>query len=906
MQEYLVKLQTKVEVPQYRLNAPSMDIRSIAHDNMPGLMDINVLETWPAIQEAGVSSNNPDDMTSGMDKSQIEALKRILTKKLAIIQGPPGTGKTYTSVTAIKVLLQNMTANDPPIIVAAQTNHAVDQILRHISRFEPSFIRLGGQTADQDVIKPRTLHELKASKKPLFSSSTRTAGNIRRVVGNELDILLQPFQLNELISADIFFENGLLHETQRDSINQMESKWVSDSSPNKMNLWCNNRMTKIINADKADAYATQFEEEHENLDEKELEAPDNDDEKYEHLHGRKFELCSGFRAIGAPNYISDGDIKALLSKERDLQAVPDQYRPEVYDYLRRQLIERTTAAVRENAQRCRAATTIGKLGRWETDYEFLSTVKVIGLTTTGLSKYRGLLSVLGPRIVVIEEAAETLEPYTVAALFDTLQHLVLVGDHQQLRASCACSSLIGGDINFDISLFERMVKNEVEYTRLNTQRRMRPEIRQLIKHIYPDLADHSAVMNRPNVAGTGGSNVWWWHHANEESIDDSKSKQNHVEARMTVEFTKYLVWNNISLQKITILTFYNGQKKLLLTMFRQHELFKGHRIKVCTVDSYQGEENDLILLSLVRSNEMGNIGFLNSINRACVALSRARMGFYIFGNAKLLFGSEDWSKVIAELQAQDAVRTYLPLYCPVHEQMVNAKNYTDLEGLNGGCDEFCKKPLSCGHRCPLKCHPGRDCNKEDCEEPCLKVHPCGHPCTAGCAGICICRPCSERLKRQTELAHFEAIRDQAIAVGVGNSDAHSLAFNQGASLRGIQPLQRATPADITGQRDRWAKFTASRLEHAAEMASARTINEANYRKKVANDLLTSKKAENTPVAKVQPSEPSIKPTGKSTGGQEYSNDAVEQLIDIAEAATISDTDLINRRPTTDYTKHSLI
>jgi superfamily I DNA and/or RNA helicase len=54
-------------------------------------------------------------------------------------------------------------------------------------------------------------------------------------------------------------------------------------------------------------------------------------------------------------------------------------------------------------------------------------------------------------------------------------------------------------------------------------------------------------------------------------------------------------------------------------------------IKIMVVDNFQGEENDIILLSLVRSNSEAKIGFLKVENRVCVALSRAKMGFYIIG-----------------------------------------------------------------------------------------------------------------------------------------------------------------------------------------------------------------------------------------------------------------------------------
>lgn len=55
-------------------------------------------------------------------------------------------------------------------------------------------------------------------------------------------------------------------------------------------------------------------------------------------------------------------------------------------------------------------------------------------------------------------------------------------------------------------------------------------------------------------------------------------------------------------------------------------------VRVATIDNYQGEENDIIILSLVRNNEEGQVGFLSTDNRVCVAISRARNGLYALGN----------------------------------------------------------------------------------------------------------------------------------------------------------------------------------------------------------------------------------------------------------------------------------
>lgn len=83
-------------------------------------------------------------------------------------------------------------------------------------------------------------------------------------------------------------------------------------------------------------------------------------------------------------------------------------------------------------------------------------------------------------------------------------------------------------------------------------------------------------------------------------------------------------------------------------------------MKIIVVDNYQGEESDIILLSLVRSNEMGNVGFLNIENRVCVALSRAKYGLYIMGNMDNLNNSSDlWKQIKESLVSQDSYGNFV-------------------------------------------------------------------------------------------------------------------------------------------------------------------------------------------------------------------------------------------------------
>jgi helicase required for RNAi-mediated heterochromatin assembly 1 len=190
-----------------------------------------------------------------------------------------------------------------------------------------------------------------------------------------------------------------------------------------------------------------------------------------------------------------------------------------------------------------------------------------------------------------------------------------------------------------------------------------PEIRRLLEPIYGKaLKDHPNVQdinNRPPVEGMGGCNSFFFTHEWLESRDANMSALNEREAEFLVGFFDYLVLNGVDPSTITILTFYHGQRKIINKKLRQHANLQIHSsFKVVTVDSYQGEENDIVLLSLVRSNKRNNIGFLAVDNRVCVALSRAKRGFYIFGNAEMLAKeSGTWAEVVEIMYGKAKIKT---------------------------------------------------------------------------------------------------------------------------------------------------------------------------------------------------------------------------------------------------------
>ena len=132
----------------------------------------------------------------------------------------------------------------------------------------------------------------------------------------------------------------------------------------------------------------------------------------------------------------------------------------------------------------------------------------------GAAKYRELVQKIQPRITIVEEAAEVLESHIVTSLSPGCQHLILIGDHQQLRPNPTVYAL-AKDYNLDVSLFERLVKNGMHFSRLRLQHRMRPEIARMVNHIYKDLENHKSVLNLENIKGVS-HNIFFINHQEAE------------------------------------------------------------------------------------------------------------------------------------------------------------------------------------------------------------------------------------------------------------------------------------------------------------------------------------------------------------------------------------------------------
>ena len=257
------------------------------------------------------------------------------------------------------------------------------------------------------------------------------------------------------------------------------------------------------------------------------------------------------------------------------------------------------------------------------DAEAIKNYKIVAMTTTGCAKYSTILEQNNFETIIIEEAAEVLESHVLSLLTKNTKQLILIGDHKQLKPK-PYNYELETKFNFNVSMFERLINNKIPIAALQYQRRMKPKFADFVRIIYgeQEYMDYEEVKKKEDIKGVEKDMYIITHNNLEAENEGLKSKTNDYEAKFLSKFCQYLLKQGYKNEQITILTFYVGQVLLIKKYMKKLEL---NEIRVSSVDNYQGEECDIILLSLVRSNKNYEIGFLKNFNRVCVAFSRAKI-----------------------------------------------------------------------------------------------------------------------------------------------------------------------------------------------------------------------------------------------------------------------------------------
>ncbi|RYO79236.1 hypothetical protein DL766_001699 [Monosporascus sp. MC13-8B] len=760
LDKYLVQADQSDLPADFVNKDPGMNLATLVH-HVPNAADMSraeeerkLFQLKESLRHYHVLDGIEDRLSqyTNLDNSQLEAVHRILTKELSIIQGPPGTGKTFTSVQALRILLESQERGSNVVIVAAQTNHAVDQILMQLTNLGFDIVRLGGRTQSEEMKYHSMYNIRRRAVRPSVQKGDRDFKTFeaarKKNISALQNIVKQVFSSGVLDPAQLLAA-GVITQEQHTSL-LSDDEWVNATEPDSpegvLVQWLGpGQLLKISPDDYKDPIFEEAEEE--KVDDVDAEdynieldecVADNDTDRGI-IRGTFVPVKHLWTGANPHNY-SGSDFRIRREMNRpNLWAIDSSLRGAVYAAWQKRMLELHLAEFRKALADNKRITKNLKINRWFKDTQIIkgSQLEVIGCTTTGLTKYRGLLAALQPRTMLIEEAAETREANIVSALYPSLQQLILVGDHQQLVPHCDTPGLCGPPYNIRVSLFERLVKLGMPFTMLNMQRRMLPSLRRILNEFYPNLQDHPVVTRpggRPPIPGMA-TESFLFEHKWCEAMDEDLSRYNTMEAEMIVGFVSYLLLNGVDVSQITVLTFYRGQRKKILAEARK--LRSSHPFtNVYTVDSYQGEENDIIILSLVRSNGGNRVpqaGFVADQNRGVVSISRARRGFYIFGNMENLLqaGEESyrmWGKVYRAFKEQDRLGAQygLPITCQQHGKTIFVSHPEQWVANHGGCDLPCDTKFECGHPCGRRCHQLR----------------CGHLCQEICGQKCRC-DCSE-------------------------------------------------------------------------------------------------------------------------------------------------------------------
>ncbi|KAF2068085.1 hypothetical protein CYY_010589, partial [Polysphondylium violaceum] len=549
-QEYLLECKVETAPPAYIIKQPHVNFAHSFKEVEPKYL-FNVRSSFPS-------------KLDNMDESQIAALKHCMNSKISIILGPPGTGKSYTGVKVVDLihhhLNESMTDEHSPIFLVCYTNHALDQFLNHILDVTKKVIRVGSRSRDpglekyniRNLTRSKSAQHVNAIKERDFSYSNLTCyiNELSKPINgyNELTKYALPQHLQ-------YLDSDSLYQWMKSFAKSAEADWVLPIKKESNNAQQQQQQQQGVFDGSDD------EEDEEEVEQKIFERTYDDIEKIQNIDvQRAFHILT----LESDPFEEFDDINEIPEKQRNL----------LFRHWCQEKIIRVRALLAAEMQ------NYTRLSKIVTDYDdrnyrdALRGADVVAATISGASRLKRIFNNINSKVVVIEEAAEVLEAQIVSVIPTTCEHLIMIGDHLQLKPSCSVYQL-SEKYNLSVSLFERMSKNGGEYVTLSHQRRMLPNISQFITPIYPDLQNHQSTIDRFNLSGPKlngfTSNVYFLsHQVYEDDKQDSVSKVNKHEATFVIELASYIIKQGYNPEDIIILTPYSGQLLKIRSLKNSH------------------------------------------------------------------------------------------------------------------------------------------------------------------------------------------------------------------------------------------------------------------------------------------------------------------------------------------------
>ena len=289
--------------------------------------------------------------------------------------------------------------------------------------------------------------------------------------------------------------------------------------------------------------------------------------------------------------------------------------------------------------------------------DLFNQARVISCTLIG-SAYR-ILDRRRFSTLFIDEAAQALEPACWAAILKA-DRVILSGDHQQLPPTIKCPEAAHGGL--DHTLMQKVAHAKPQcVTLLTTQYRMNSDIMAFPSRWFY----HGQLSAAPQVADRLVSPLdtpLTWVDTSQCSFGEKQSRtlsrSNAEEARLLIhilrDYIEMIGTTRIHDERVDIgiISPYRAQVRLIRRLLKWQKFFRHlyRQISVNSVDGFQGQERDVIVISMVRDNDQGAIGFLNDLRRMNVAITRARMKLIIVGNAETLSRHRFYAQLIEHIQ----------------------------------------------------------------------------------------------------------------------------------------------------------------------------------------------------------------------------------------------------------------
>lgn len=363
--------------------------------------------------------------------------------------------------------------------------------------------------------------------------------------------------------------------------------------------------------------------------------------------------------IGNPSRVNDKMLS--FTYERRFESHPDY--PQLWSI--RKAIRELYARSRKGAEREAVRQKINSLKDRATELEIrineslFSEARVIACTLVGSANR--LLTGQKFGTLFIDEAAQALE----AACWIPIRkadRVILAGDHCQLPPTVKAPEALRAGLGH--TLMQTIVKSKPDtVSLLKLQYRMNDEIMRFSSEWfyggmlqsapevkYRSILDFDTPIEWVNTEGLD---------CNEEFIGENYGRINKSEAELSIEQLKGYI-TKIGRERflderidVGMISPYKAQVQYLRRLVRNDAFFKPYRqaITINTVDGFQGQERDVILISLVRANEEGQIGFLNDLRRMNVAITRARMKLIILGDASTLTRHAFYKKLYTYIES---------------------------------------------------------------------------------------------------------------------------------------------------------------------------------------------------------------------------------------------------------------